>query len=196
MSTPVRFHFDPACPWAWQTSKWMREAAHVRDLDVEWRFFSLKMVNSEDPEKADISPALRTLALVSREFDNQRAGRLYEALGTRMHDSDEGRSLEVVRAAAQDVDLDESIVDRALGDEESAATVRADFHRAVDEVGCFGVPTIVLPSGRGIFGPVVATAPTGEDAGELWDHFSWFIEQKDFFEIKRERDREPGAQPR
>lgn len=193
MSTAVRFHFDPACPWAWATSKWMREAAGVRDLDVEWRFFSLKMVNSEKPEEADISPSLRTLALVSQEFDNGRVGGLYEALGTRMHDRDEGRSLEVVRAAALDVDLDASIVDRALGDEQSAATVRVDFHRAVDEVGCFGVPTIILPSGRGIFGPVVATAPTGEAAGEMWDHFSWFIEQDGFFEIKRERDRKPGA---
>ncbi|MDQ5816166.1 MAG: DsbA family protein, partial [Actinomycetota bacterium] len=65
MRLAVRFHFDPACPWAWQTSKWIREASRVRDLDIEWRFFSLKMVNSDRPEEADISPALRTLALVT-----------------------------------------------------------------------------------------------------------------------------------
>ena len=193
MRTAVRFHFDPACPWAWETSKWMREAARVRDLDIEWRFFSLKMVNSDRPDEADISPALRTLALVAREFDNERTGRLYEAFGTRAHERDEGRSPEVVKAAAADVGLEASFVDRALEDEDSADAVRADFHLAVDEVGCFGVPTIVLPSGRGLFGPVLSTAPTGEDAGELWDHFSWFVERDGLFEIKRERDREPGA---
>jgi len=193
MRLAIRFHFDPACPWAWQTSKWIREASRVRDLDIEWRFFSLKMVNSDRPEEADISPALRTLALVTREFDNEQMGRLYEALGTRMHDRDEGRSVEVVKAALKDVGLESALVDRALEDEDSAKAVRADFHLAVDEVGCFGVPTIVMPSGKGLFGPVLSTAPTGEEAGELWDHFSWFVEHDGFFEIKRERDREPGS---
>ena len=193
MRLAIRFHFDPACPWAWQTSKWVREASRVRDLDIEWRFFSLKMVNSDRPEEANISPALRTLALVAREFDNERTGRLYEALGTRMHDRDEGRSVEVVKAATKDVGLDGALVDRVLEDEDSAEAVRADFHLAVDEVGCFGVPTIVIPSGKGLFGPVLSIAPTGEDAGELWDHFSYFVEQDDFFEIKRGRDREPGS---
>lgn len=193
MRLAIRFHFDPACPWAWQTSKWIREASLVRDLDIEWRFFSLKMVNSDRPEEANISPALRTLALVQREFDNEQTGRLYEALGTRMHDRDEGRSVEVVKAATKDVGLEGALVDRALEDEASAEAVRADFHLAVDEVGCFGVPTIVMPSGKGLFGPVLSIAPTGEDAGELWDHFSWFVEHDGFFEIKRERDREPGS---
>ncbi|MDQ3618955.1 MAG: DsbA family protein [Actinomycetota bacterium] len=193
MRLAIRFHFDPACPWAWQTSKWIREASRVRDLDIEWRFFSLKMVNSDRPQEASISPALRTLALVTREFDNEHTGRLYEALGTRMHDRDEGRSVAVVKAATKDVGLEEALVDRALEDEDSAEAVRADFHLAVDEVGCFGVPTIVMPSGKGLFGPVLSLAPTGEEAGELWDHFSWFVEQDGFFEIKRERDREPGS---
>lgn len=193
MRLAVRFHFDPACPWAWQTSKWIREASRVRDLDIEWRFFSLKMVNSDRPEEADISPALRTLALVTREFDNEKTGRLYEALGTRMHDRDQGRSVEVVKRALKDVELEAALVDRALEDEASAKAVRADFHLAVDEVGCFGVPTIVMPSGKGLFGPVLSTAPTGEEAGELWDHFSWFVEHDGFFEIKRERAREPGS---
>ena len=193
MRLAIRFHFDPACPWAWQTSKWIREASAVRDLDIEWRFFSLKMVNSDKPEEASISPALRTLALVAREFDNEQTGRLYEALGTRMHDRDEGRSVAVVKAATKDVGLEEALVDRALEDDDSAEAVRADFHLAVDEVGCFGVPTIVMPSGKGLFGPVLSTAPTGEEAGELWDHFSYLVEQDGFFEIKRERDREPGS---
>ena len=62
----------------------------------------------------------------------------------------------------------------------------------VDEVGAFGVPTIVLPSSKGVFGPVTAVAPEGEEAGELWDHVRWLADREDFFELKRSRDRKPG----
>ena len=70
----------------------------------------------------------------------------------------------------------------------------ASASEAVGDVEAFGVPTIILPSGRGMFGPVVAQAPTGEEAGELWDHVRWLIDRDGFFELKRERDRRAGAE--
>jgi hypothetical protein len=71
--------------------------------------------------------------------------------------------------------------------------VREQHAAAVLEVGAFGVPTILLETGQGMFGPVLAKAPTGETAGELWDHVEWLIRQDGFFELKRERDRKPGG---
>ncbi|MBK5227474.1 MAG: DsbA family protein [Actinobacteria bacterium] len=199
MATRVRFHFDPLCPWAWQSSKWMREVENVRDVEVEWRLFSLRLINEnqQDPladAHAKGTPALRALALVRREEGNDAVGRVYEALGGRIH---EGPSEEMdqatVRSSLEDAGLDPTIVDRALDDDSTMADVRAEHDAAVSEVGVFGVPTIVLATGEGMFGPVIAKAPSGEAAGELWDHVEWLIRQDGLFELKRERDRKPGA---
>ncbi|MEA2509266.1 MAG: hypothetical protein QOG21_1348 [Actinomycetota bacterium] len=201
MTTTVKFHFDPLCPWAWQTSKWIREVEKVREIEVEWRLFSLEIVNGEADETNPYAAALlndrhalRTLALVQRAEGNDAAGRLYESLGGLVHESpSESLEEKVIRAALADAGLDQAMLDRAIADDSTMYDVRAQHEKAVAEVGAFGVPVIVLPSGKGIFGPVVATAPTGEASGKLWDHVEWLIEQDGFFELKRERDRKPGA---
>lgn len=199
MTASVRFHFDPRCPWAWQSSKWIREVEKVRDIEVEWRLFSLQLINENtDDPLADVhatgTPALRTMALVRRLHGNRVLGRLYETLGTRIHeDPVEELNPTTVQSALADAGLDPSLVDDALTDDSTMAQVRAEHEAAVGEVGAFGVPTVVLATGQGIFGPVVATAPTGESAGELWDHVEWLIRQDGFFELKRERDRKPGG---
>lgn len=199
MATTVRFHFDPLCPWAWQSSKWIREVEQVRDVEVEWCLFSLQLINENiDDPLADVhaqgTPALRTLALVRRVEGNHGVGRLYESLGRRIH---EARSEELdetsVRSSLRDAGLDPSMVDQALSDVSTMQDVRDQHAAAVLEVGAFGVPTILLETGRGMFGPVIAKAPTGEPAGELWDHVEWLIQQDGFFELKRERDRKPGG---
>jgi predicted DsbA family dithiol-disulfide isomerase len=200
MAERVRFHFDPLCPWAWQTSKWMRAVEQVRDVGVEWRLFSLRLTNDPDGNPlADPgvkgTTALRTLALVGRRHGSDAVGRLYRSLGERVHERGEPQTSTTLEGALDDAGLDRSLVAMALADDETVTEVRADHDAAVAEVGCFGVPTIVLDSGKGIFGPVVAQAPTGEAAGELWDHVRWLAEQDGFFELKRERDRGPGEQP-
>ncbi len=199
MTTSVKFHFDPACPWAWQTSKWMREVESVRDVEVEWRLFSLELVNGlEGNPYADTllkdRGALRTLALVTRVDGNDGVGRVYEALGRRIHESPpEALDERAIRAALADAGFDPSIFDRAMSDDSTMDDVRAQHENAVSEVGAFGVPVIVLPSGQGMFGPVIASAPTAEAAGELWDHVEWLVRQDGFFELKRDRDRKPGT---
>lgn len=197
MTERVRFYFDPTCPWAWQTAKWIREVEGVRDVRVEWRLFSLRLVNeSADDPLTDTSarsvPALRALALTGREQANEAVGRLYAAIGERIHDAEGDLSVDLLREALAAADLDPDTVDRALADPTTAEEVRSQHREAVDEVQGFGVPTVVLPSGRGIFGPVVAVAPGGEDAGVLWDHVRWLAEYDGFFELKRERDRRAG----
>ena len=200
MTDRTRFHFDPLCPWAWQGARWMREVETMRDIEVEWRLFSLRLVNEgrEDPladRHVKGTPALRTLALVRRQGGNDDVGHLYEAIGDRVHEQKEDLSPSVVKASLGDAGLAPDLLDRALEDETTMKEVRAEHDAAVDDVGCFGVPTIVSQSGRGIFGPVLATAPQGEAAGRLWDKVAWLIEQDEFFELKRERDRGASSIP-
>jgi 2-hydroxychromene-2-carboxylate isomerase len=194
----ISFHFDPICPWAWQGSRWIREVEKVRDIDVEWKLFSIKLVNEgrDDPladEHVKGTPALRTMALVRREGGNTVTGRLYEALGTRVHEDGEDLSPDTVRAALKDVGLPPELVNAAMDDDSTMDEVRAEHEAAVSEAGCFGVPTIVSSSGKGIFGPVISTAPRGEEAGELWDKVAWLLEKETFFELKRDRDRKPSS---
>jgi 2-hydroxychromene-2-carboxylate isomerase len=201
MSTTVKFHFDPLCPWAWQSSKWIREVEKVRDIAVEWCLFSLEIVNGEGDANnpyADVllrdREALRTLALVQRAEGNAAVGRVYESLGRRVHEApNEPIEGEVIRTALIEAGLEPSMLDRAIDDNSTTDDVRTQHAKAVAETGAFGVPVIVLPSGEAIFGPVIATAPTGEAAGELWDHVTWLMRQDGFFELKRERDRKPGS---
>ncbi len=129
---------------------------------------------------------------MGRKHGNEGVGRLYEAIGRRAHDGGEELSPELVEKALKDSGLDASFVWRALDDDSTIADVRAEHDAVVSEVGAFGVPTIVLEDGGGIFGPVISSAPQGEEAGELWDHVRWLTEHGYFFELKRERDRGPG----
>ena len=200
MQEKVRFHFDPLCPWAWQSARWLREVEKVRPVEVDWRLFSLKLVNQGQSDPlADAhvqgTPALRTLALVRREGGNRLVGRLYERIGEHVHERGEDLSPQVVKESLMEIGLDGGLLDRALADDSTMEQVRADYEAAVSEAGCFGVPTIVTSSGKAIFGPVVSTAPPGEAAGELWDHVRWLMEQDTFFELKRERDRPATSHP-
>jgi len=193
----VRFYFDPTCPWAWQSAQWMREVERVRDVRIEWGLFSLRLVNEsiDDPltdESAKSVPALRALALAGRDGGQEAIDRLYSAIGARIHDGDGTLDRATLDASVADASLPPDLVDRAMADPTTAEDVRAQHCEAAAGVEAFGVPTIVLESGRGIFGPVVAVAPTGEAAGELWDRVRWLAEFDGFFELKRERDRRPG----
>lgn len=175
----------------------MRDVEQTRDVTVDWRVFSLQLIHEgkEDP-LADLhakgTPALRTLALARRRFGNEAVGRTYAAIGRRVHEGDEELDAEVVRRSLEDVGLDPGLVDQALEDDSTMDDVRADHESAVREVGAFGVPTIVLESGRGLFGPVIAAAPGRDEAGELWDHVRFLIGADGFYELKRDRDRAPG----
>jgi 2-hydroxychromene-2-carboxylate isomerase len=199
VSETIRFYFDPLCPWAWQGAKWIREVRSVRDIDVEWRLFSLFLINEHheelEPEtRHGMLFPLRVLALARREGGNEATERLYWAIAERLHEvQPRGEMTELLlRDVLDGAGFAPSLLDRALADPSTEGEVVAEHEALVSEVRAFGVPTIVLPSGKGIFGPVKALAPTGEAAGELWDHVRWLTEQDDFFELKRLRNRKPG----
>lgn len=200
MTERVRFHFDPGCPWAWQGSKWIREVARQKGIEIDWRLFSLALINDSDAdpladEHAKSTVALRSLVLARRAAGNDGVGRVYAAMGSLTFERGERLSPEVAKAALEEAGFRPSIVDEAMKDASTMEDVHAEHLSAVEEVGCFGVPTIMLESGKGIFGPVVAHAPKGREAVELWERVHWLIERDGFFELKRERDRKPGSAP-
>jgi 2-hydroxychromene-2-carboxylate isomerase len=192
--TRINFHFDPACPLAWRTALWIREARKVRPVDVTWRFFSLEVVNRKeavvpDFEKDGSWAAERTLALARRQGGNDAVERLYLTLGAAQHGRRESiKQLDVIRAAAKQADLNPSIVDEALADESTIQDVLADHEEAVRRYLAFGVPTIAIEGlDVGFYGPIIQDVPRGEDAGEMWDFLSWALRQPNLFELKRDR---------
>jgi predicted DsbA family dithiol-disulfide isomerase len=194
--TPVSidFHFDPACPLAWRTFLWIREARKIRPINITWRFFSLEVVNRKEGVTPDYQndgswAAHRTLALARRQGGNEAVERLYLTLGAARHGHGENiKQVDVIRAAAKQADLDPGIVDAALADESTIQDVLADHEEAVQRYRAFGVPTIAIEgSNVGFYGPIIQHVPRGEDAGELWDYTAWALRQPNLFELKRDR---------
>jgi hypothetical protein len=185
------FYFDPLCPWAWRTSKWVRELERAQIVSVDWRFFSLSVINEGSDDVLDDSNnagsvGLRTLALVKKTDGSEKAGKLYLAMGERSHEVPRRLIISLVQDALGSVGLEPTLVEKAMADPETREQVLRDHRTAVDRVGAFGVPTIVLESGKGIFGPVIEDEGATEPA-EMWTHVRWLIEKEGFFELKRER---------
>ena len=197
-STPTRvdFHFDVICPWAYQTSHWMREVRDRLGLEVDWRFFSLEEVNrlegKKHPWEREWSygwSMMRVGALLKRE-DPALNDAWYLKAGTALHV--EGRKPHepaVARALLAEMDLDPGIVDEALADETTHDDVRADHERVID-LGGWGVPTLVFPGADDdeslkLFGPVLIEPPTGEAADRLWALVLGWLEFPQLYELQR-----------
>lgn len=199
MAERVAFYFDPSCPWAWLTSRWLIEAARVRPIEIEWRFFSLAEANrdrEDDRAKeahAQSRAALRVLALVRRRSGQVALARLFTVFGEARHDRGDAFTPATLQAGLAAAGLDPNLEAQAMADPATEQEV-LDEHRAiVEKAHAFGVPTLVLDAGEGpaIFGPIIRTVPRGEAAGELWDHVRWLMRQADVYEIKRERTGRP-----
>jgi 2-hydroxychromene-2-carboxylate isomerase len=191
--TSVDFHFDVMCPWAYQTSKWIRTVAEQRDVSVTWKFFSLEEVNREDGKKHPWERSwsygwslLRIAAFLRRGPEgNDAVDRFYAAAGRALHE--EGRKVHTPEGAAEVLaaaDLDPAAVDAAIDDQTTHDDVRADHDRVV-ELGGYGVPTLVIDRSDVLFGPVVTPAPTGDGAGRLWDLVMGWTEFPHLYELRR-----------
>jgi predicted DsbA family dithiol-disulfide isomerase len=193
--TTVTLYVDPACPWAWLTSRWLAEVATVRPVRVVTRLFDLAEKNRED-DRADERAlkshnagerALRVLALAGQEHGDDAVGRVYTEIGEAYHERAEPLGeLPTLREALRRAGLDPDLADRALADESTLEAVLAQ-HREACEMGAFGVPTLCLDGAPCVFGPVVDRRVTGEEAGQLWDHTAWLLRHGYFFELKRTR---------
>ncbi|MFQ5556112.1 MAG: DsbA family protein [Acidimicrobiales bacterium] len=188
--TRIGFHFDVMCPWAYQTAKWIREVRAERGLSIDWRFFSLEEINRNDGEKHPWERRwsygwgmLRVAALLRRS-SMEECDLFYEAAGRALHeDGRRSHDPEVLAGIIAEVGLDPAVVGRAIDDQTTHDDVMAD-HDAVVAHGGFGVPTLVLPGDRHVYGPVVAPAPTGADALALWDLTVAYSRVPRLYEIK------------
>lgn len=196
-STPVEFWFDPSCPWAWMTSRWVDEVSQHRDLDVTWNVMSLAVLNENndvsDAHKAFFPRALRYTRLITavKELHGQEYVKpLYDALGTRIHLGKSKNPDEVIPAALVEVGLPADLIAHSLTDEYDVQ-MRASHSEGISRVGeDVGTPVIAV-AGTAFFGPVISPSPKGEDAVRLWDGTVAVASYPGFFEIKRSRTVDP-----
>jgi 2-hydroxychromene-2-carboxylate isomerase len=194
----ARFWFDPVCPWAWITSRWMHEVTNVRDVAVEWRLMSLRMLNETtpgyDPAKATGHAyglrAQRVAAAARQRHGDDAVPRLYTELGTLLHPEKAPRDDVTLASALARAGLPATLV-QAAGDETYDAAVRAEHDEGVALAGSDVGTPILAVDGNAVFGPVVTPIPRGEAAGRLWDGVQLVVATDGFFELKRGRDREP-----
>ena len=202
MAEPVRFHFDPLCPWCYQTSRWIRQLQRLGEVEVSWGLFSLEIVNAGSEESrakghSRGAPALRTAVAVRDKEGDAALGRFYEQIGARIHERGEAaESHDVIRGALRDAELDTQLLETALDDDGTWEAVEREHTDLTERTRSFGVPTIVLDSGDGpaIFGPVISEVPTDEDAVELWRHVAWLTRYENFSELKRDRTITPDLE--
>ncbi|MFK0291405.1 DsbA family protein [Streptomyces sp. NPDC090442] len=206
--TPADFWFDPLCPWAWLTSRWMLEVEKVRPVQVRWHVMSLAVLNENrldelPPEYAEnMRPGgkswgpVRVVTAARQLHGDEVVGRLYTALGTRFHNLGEGVNRDSLAAALADAGLPADLIDYADKDTYDAE-LRASHKAGIDLVGQdVGTPVIAVPGPDGdqiaFFGPVVTPAPKGEAAARLWDGTLMVASTPGFFEIKRTRTAAPS----
>jgi 2-hydroxychromene-2-carboxylate isomerase len=193
MTDTADFWFDPLCPFAWITSRWMLEVEKVRDVRVNWRVMSLYFLNKDRDVSADYQariakglPVGRVLMATEHKVGSEALLPLYTALGTRIHHEKQEVDRELVVDALADAGLPAELVG-AMDDSSYDDALLASHSEAIDRVGDdVGTPTIAF-NGSAFFGPVISKIPRGDDAGRLWDGTVAVADFPYFYEIKRSR---------
>jgi hypothetical protein len=194
--------FDPMCPWAWITSRWLLEVEQVRDVDIRFHVMSLSVLNEgrELPERyrglmtKGWGP-VRVCIAVEQAHGGEALAKLYTAMGTRVHLGREELDRDMLVGALTEVGLDPSFADAADSGEYDEA-LRASHEAGMRPVGTdVGTPVIHAPGPDGdtiaFFGPVVTPSPKGEAAGRLWDGVLLVAGTPGFYELKRTRELGP-----
>ena len=189
-TTSVDFHFDVLCPWAYQTSKWIRDVRRQNGLGINWQFFSLEEINRFEGKKHPwqrpwsygwslmrIGAVLRRDSMDALDAWYERSARALHEEGLRVHEPD------VARALLAEIGFDPATVDEALDDPSTHDVVRAEHDRVV-AAGGFGVPTLFFGE-QALFGPVLIDPPTGEAALRLWDAVTAWAEFPHLYELQR-----------
>jgi predicted DsbA family dithiol-disulfide isomerase len=193
----VSMWFDPACPWAWMTSRWLMEVEKVRDIEVTWRVMSLAVLNEKRDVDTDYRAMLdvawgpvRVIIAAQEQYGDKVVKPLYDAMGTRIH-LRRIRDREVVIAEAlEEVGLPEELA-KAAHQKKWDRALRRSHRAGIDLVGTdVGTPVIAFGD-IAFFGPVVTPAPKGEAAGRLWDGCLLVAGTPGFYEIKRTRTQGP-----
>lgn len=198
---PVDLWFDPSCPFAWVTSRWLLEVEKVRPIEPRFRFMSLHFLNEDKDVPDDYKQralknlgSVRVVAAAAAKHGEEYVGRLYTELGTRLHNQglskQPERLREVNEAALEAVGLDGNLADAMESDEWDEA-IRASHDEGITLVGQEVGTPIIRVGANAFFGPVITKILRGEDAGRMWDGVLAVTEFDDFFELKRTRTRRP-----
>jgi len=193
MTQQVDLWVDPACPWAWVTSRWLLEAQKVRDIDVRFHVMSLAVLNEgrEMPEKyVDLMQKawrpVRVLIAAEQRHGNEVVEKLYSAMGSQYHIKSEKDIDVLISESLKEAGLEADLADSQHSTDFDEA-LKKSHHQGMDPVG-MDVGTPVIHFGDvAIFGPVVTPAPKGEAAGKLFDGVSLVAGTPGFYELKRTR---------
>lgn len=188
------FWFDPLCPWAWMTSRWILEVEKVRDVEIEWNLFSLAHLNRDKDVPAEYKEKLirswhctRVIAAAQKEKGAAITLPLYTAISSRIHLKKMEVGEELFREALAEVGLSPDL-SSAMNDSSFDATIIESHERGLKMVGNDVGTPIISVGDVAFFGPVISPAPRGEEAGKLWDGVIGVASYKGFFEIKRSRN--------
>jgi protein-disulfide isomerase-like protein with CxxC motif len=196
--TQVDFWFDPLCPWAWISSRWLLEVETVRPVQARWHVMSLALLNAGKEGMDERYQELmrkawgpvRVCIAAEQKFGPEVLLPLYTAMGTRFHNEKAERDRATIEAALADAGLPAELAD-AMDSTEYDEALKVSHHDGMDRVGYeVGTPVISV-DGVSFFGPVISPIPRGEDAARLWDGVLLVAGTDGFFELKRSRTRDP-----